>query len=119
MKREVYSFEQFPDKMFTPAVEKCTVVSQALTPLTVKRQKTVIVTLIMSCGQLNQHLITRHTVYFVEPKTCIVEKKSDFILVPVRTYDFQNKVLEACRNRQVDWSLKVQARVEFVSDLLF
>ena len=44
-------------------------------------------------------------------------KKADCKLVPVITCDFESKVLEACRNRQDDWSLKVQARVEFVPDL--
>ena len=33
-------------------------------------------------------------------------------------YDFESKVLEVCRNRQDDWSPKVQARVEFVLDLI-
>lgn len=44
-------------------------------------------------------------------------KKKEFILIPVRTYDFQKKVLEACKNRLDDWSLRVQSRIEFVSDL--
>ena len=44
-------------------------------------------------------------------------KKTDFILIPVRTYDFQNKVLEACKHRLDDWSHRVQSRIEFVPDL--
>ena len=43
-------------------------------------------------------------------------EKADCKLVPVRTYYFESKVVEACRNRQDDWSLKAQARVEFVPD---
>ena len=44
-------------------------------------------------------------------------KKADCTIVPVRTYDLESKVLEAYRNRQDDWSLQVQARVDFVPDL--
>ena len=44
-------------------------------------------------------------------------KNADCKLAPVRTYDFESKVLEACINIHDDWSFKVQASVEFVSDL--
>ena len=39
-----------------------------------KRKKTVHRTHLTSCGQLNQHLNTRHTVYYVKLKTCIMGK---------------------------------------------
>ena len=44
-------------------------------------------------------------------------RKSDFKLVRVRTYDFQNSVIIECVKRNDDWAHMVQARIESVNDL--
>lgn len=44
-------------------------------------------------------------------------KKNNFKLIPVRTFDFQKRLLELCRVRSDDWSKEVQGRIEFVNDL--
>ena len=117
MKREDYSYEQFLDKKFSPSVYKYTVVNQALMHLTGEKTK--------DCSQDISHVLWSAESAFVYKTHCLFCRtkylyhgdKADCKLVPVRIYDFENKVLESCRNRQDHWSLKVQARVEFVSDL--
>lgn len=44
-------------------------------------------------------------------------KKKEFILIPVRTKDFQTKLLECCHNRSDHWSDIVTGRLAYVNDL--
>ena len=44
-------------------------------------------------------------------------RRSDFKLVPVRTYDCQSSLIAKCLNRNDDWAHRVKARIESVNDL--
>ena len=44
-------------------------------------------------------------------------KRTDYKLIPVRTHDFQEKVIDVCTQRNDDWANKVKARIDFVHDL--
>ena len=44
-------------------------------------------------------------------------KKRDFKLIPVRTFDFQNAITDACAERNDQWAQRVKARLECVHDL--
>ena len=44
-------------------------------------------------------------------------KKKDFVLVPVRTFEFQKTVPEICNERNDEWARKVSDRIESAIDL--
>lgn len=44
-------------------------------------------------------------------------RKLEYKLIPVRTMDFQQRILEACEQNQNDWVDTVQDRVTFAHDL--
>ena len=44
-------------------------------------------------------------------------RKKEYILIPIRTYDFQEKVREICIKRDDDWAKRVKVRIDCVHDL--